>query len=76
LEIKILSHLLDAQHASSLRTIRTLEPDMQEAISCSVFDLRDDGLVSTRELTGDHLVSLTPRGREVLSAILSGKTSC
>lgn len=76
LEVKILSHLMDATHAVSLRTIRTIEVDMQEAISCSVFDLRDDGLVETRGMIGDHLVTLTPKGREVLLSILSSKTAC
>lgn len=76
LEIRILSHLMDTAHAVSLRTIRNLEPEMQEATACSVFDLRDDGLVAIQQLIGDHLVSLTAKGREVLLAILSGKATC
>lgn len=76
LKIRILSYLMDTAHAVSLRTIRNLEPEMQEATACSVFDLRDDGLVAIQQLIGDHLVSLTEEGRDVLLAILSGKTAC
>lgn len=77
LEIKILSHLNDSPHPMSLRTMRDgIEPNMQESIVCSVFDLRDDGLVVMRELVGDHMVDITSTGRAVLSAILSGRSTC
>lgn len=72
LEIKILSHLGDISHPVSLRTMKdTLEPNMQESIVCSVFDMKDDGLIFIQDIGGDHLVSLTAQGRNILSKIFA-----
>ena len=67
LEVRLLNRLNDRGHPVTLRDLRALIPDMEETITCAVFRLRDEGLVSVREIPGCHLVDITEPGRLVLA---------
>lgn len=77
MELTILLHLQDKGHPVLLSDLKVnLVPDKQETIVCSVFDLRDDSLVSVREIGCDNLVAITPLGQSILLKILSGSGGC
>ena len=67
LEVRLLNRLSDRGHPVTLRDLRRIVPDMEETITCTVFNLRDEGLVSVKEIPGCHLVDITEAGRAVLT---------
>ena len=40
---------------------------MEESITCKVFELSAEGLVSLKEIPGGHLVAITEQGQAVLA---------
>ncbi len=78
LEVQILGYLNDLGHMIGLRDlVAKLNPDASENIICTVFDFKDEGLVTVRELDeGGQVVQITPQGKSILLAIYSGKTPC
>jgi predicted transcriptional regulator len=79
IEVAILSHLNDTKHPVLMHQLRMIvEEDLSKRyiVTCAN-QLRDDGLVTIREIKGgDHLVTITPQGRAALHMIYSGKTGC
>lgn len=67
LEVRLLNRLNDRGHPVTLQDLRRLVPDMEESITCKIFDMRDEGLVSVKEIPGDHLVAISAAGQAVLT---------
>lgn len=77
LEVRILIHLNHFNHPITLEEMKgTLVPGSQEATVAMTFRLEDAGLLVMREIGGGKFIEITPQGRNVLSAILSGRSSC
>jgi hypothetical protein len=76
MDISVLLALRDKDHPVLLSELRSQHPTRQDTLVCSVFDLRDDALVTILEVGGDHLISLTPQGKSVLNRILSVPGNC
>lgn len=75
LEVRILNRLNDRKHPINLRELRdNLVANKEDTIVCTIFNLRDEGLVKIREtsILNDKLVEITPLGKAILLDILSG----
>jgi CTP-dependent riboflavin kinase len=76
-EVRILNRLNDRGHAVSLLELRNnLVPNMEETIVCTVFNLKDEGLVTVFEVPGGKMVDITAHGRDVLLKAISNRNRC
>lgn len=76
MDVSVLMALQERDHPVLLSELRLKHPAQQDTLVCSVFELRDDALVTIIEMAGDHLISITSQGKNVLNRILSGSGSC
>lgn len=66
-EVRILNCLNDTGHAVDLNHLRkTLVPDKEDTVVCTMFDLRGEGLVNIFDITGGKMIEITAAGKTAL----------
>lgn len=75
-----MAHLNDLPHAHPItldELVDAVGNDRRHTVICTVGDLRDDGLVELIPLRdGDQLVRILPQGKDVLTRIYAGRSTC
>lgn len=76
LEVQILAYLKDRGHPVTMREVLEHISVDKQVVVCKLWDLKDEGLMTIREISDDQLVNITPQGIEIILGVYSGKGSC